>query len=477
MKLTKFFSLFLIISLLTFLFACEDETKTIGSVIAPGEVEISIDTFYFDLGATPVYQESFDSRSGNHMIGNIYMPGYGSLSCAFVTRLMPAADIQVADSLLLPERVDSCKLIMAANRSEITGDSLAPQRMSVYMLHKQLPSDISNTFDPEGYYDPSSPLGSLSYTVSNIAASDSVFYNGEYIQLEMNLPVDFGREIFRRYKETPSIFQWPQSFAKEFVPGLYVKPTFGNACIANISQLLVAVFYHSKELTATVTEEGDTVTKIQNILHTALPFVTSPEVLSSNNIKFTPSDKIKNFNDNAPDGDCVVTTPGGYIASFSFPIKTIIDRYKEKNIHLSTVNDLLLYIPANEFEADSEISMVENILLIKTSEMEEFFAKNKIPDNITSFTGVYETSKSRYVFNSLRQYLIDMLQKDTITEEDMSFTLVPVELTTESNTNTYYGTTTTYVTKCVPYTVKPTMTLLHTGNAMVEFSFSTQMID
>lgn len=467
--------LFAIFGSLTFL-ACQEETPTLGSGIAAGEVVITVDTSYFNLGAKPVLLDNFDSKTGNLMIGNLDVPDYGILNCSFVTRLMCAPKLEVDDSLFYPERVDSCKLIFGIGRDEIVGDSLAPQKLAVYLLKKQLPSVIDNTFDPEGYYDNSDPLGSATYTVSNISSSDSAFYKQDYVELQIDLGKEFGQEIFEKYKNQPEIFQWPQSMAEYFIPGLYVKPTFGKGCVANIFQTYLGVFYHSKELKTTVTE-GDTVTTLTNVRRVAIPFTVSPEVLSSNNISYTPSQKIIDLN-NIDNGECVLTTPGGYITTFDFPAQQVIEKYNEKNTHLATVNDLILHIPADTLATSSNIPLVSNLLLVKTSEYEDFFNKNKIPDNKTSFTGVYNPNTGYYTFSSMREYILALIQKGEVTKEDVEFTLVPVEITTETvSSGYYYGTTSTYVTKCVPYTSKPTLTVLNTGKAMVVFSFSSQMID
>ena len=472
MKLTKFSGLIILIAFFAAFTACEEKTPSIG--IAPGEVEITIDTLYFDLDAKAVYLPSFDSRTGNLMIGNIQVKEYGNLNCSFVTRLMCAAKLDVADSLFYPERVDSCKLLLGAERDGIIGDSLAPQRLAVYELTKQLPSDIMNNFNPEGYYNPSAPLASRSYTVSEIANLDSNFYNKTFVELSVDLPVDFGKNIFEEYKNNPDIFLWPQTMAQNFLPGIFVKSTFGKGCIANITDLFVAVYYHSLSETSSVVD-GDTIKTVKNESHVVYPFNTSPEVISSNNISYSPSEKITTWNE-TENGQVVITTPGGYIADFEFPVQALIDRYNEKDVHLSTVNELLLYIPAESFDSISGISMSETILMVKKSEYEDFFAQNKTPDNLSSFTGVYDSKNKRFSFTSLRNYFLDILKKDDITQEDVEFVLIPVEIETETVSN-YYGDGTTYVTKCTPYTAKPTMTLLKTNEAMVTFDFSTQMID
>lgn len=474
MKINKYSGLILLVGFISALTACEDENSSVGSIIAPGEVSITVDTFYFDLGANPVAISSFDSKTGNLMIGSIQTPDYGSLNCSFVTRLMCAPQLDVPDSLFTTQRVDSCKLIIGAQRKEIVGDSLAPQQFTIYKLNKQLPSDINNLFNPEGYYDPAEPFAVKNYTVSSISETDSIFYNNTYVELSVKLPKSFGEEIFTAYKETPEIFAWPQTMAKEFLPGFYFKPTFGKGCVANIQTVYLGVFYHSLE-PATMIENGDTISYIKHVPQVTFPFAVSPEVLSSNNITYTPSQQVIDRNGSSENG-VVITTPGGYIASFDFPAQPLIDRYYEKNIHLSTVNDLILYIPAEPLDSESGISVAQNVLLVKTSEYDDFFNDNKVPDNISSFTGVYDAVNKRYFFSTMRSYFQELLKKDTLTKEDLEFTIVPIEIETETQ-NSYYGNGTTYVTKCKPYTSKPTMTLLKTNEAVVTFSFSTQMID
>ncbi|MCH5237411.1 MAG: DUF4270 domain-containing protein [Muribaculaceae bacterium] len=476
MKKSYIPSLLVCSSMIMAFFACQEDTSKLGSSLTTGEISITIDTTIYNLHARAISLDTFDSKTGNLLIGRVESPEYGTLDCSFVTRLMCSPNLQIADSLLLPERVDSCKLIMGVGRDEITGDSLSPQKLAVYLLNKQLPSSIDNTFDPEGYYEPSSPLGTKSYTVSNISSSDSVFFKQQYIELSVDLKKEFGQEIFNKYKTDPSVFQWPQTMAEKFIPGLYVKPVFGNGCLANIYQLYLAVYYYTKELKTTINDK-DTVTTLENVARVAVPFSVSPEVLSSNKISYKPSEKIVKLNNIEDNGEIVLTTPGGYIASFDFPAQEVIDKYKNKNSNLGRVNDLLLYIPADTLATSSDISLVTNILLVKKSEYNSFFDKNKIPDNSTSFTGTYNSTTGNYVFSSMRNYIMDLIDKDTISKEDVEFILIPVEITSESVSNSYYGSSTSYVTKCVPFTQRPSLTALKTSEAMIVFSFSNQLIE
>ena len=117
--------------------------------------------------------------------------------------------------------------------------------------------------------------------------------------------------------------------------------------------------------------------------------------------------------------------------------------------------------------------------MVKTSELDDFFAEGKIPDNKSSFYGAYSTITGGYHFATMRDYIVDLKAKgeNNITEEDVSFTLVPVNVTTEEYTNPYTSEVTIVVTNVLPYIVKPTMVELDTKNAVIVFTYSNQIIE
>lgn len=174
------------------------------------------------------------------------------------------------------------------------------------------------------------------------------------------------------------------------------------------------------------------------------------------------------------DGKTIITTPGGYNTSFRFPAQDIINHYKKDEHNLSLISELLLTIPAEPIENSFNIGTAPTLLLIKSSEVEDFFNNNKIPDNVSSFTASYDATNKQYKFSSMRSYIMQLLDKSEITDEDVEFTIIPVELQSETAGN--YGSTTSYVTKCSPYIVKPTMTHLFTEKASIVFTFSSQII-
>lgn len=442
--------------------SCEDNVSQIGDSITKGEVTIHIDSIDYDLKASPVANNDFDSRSGMLMLGNIDVPEYGRLNCSFVTRLLSVAALPQADTVSL-DRIDSCKLQLGIARYNYTGDNLSPQKISVFKLNKQIPNDISNDFDPEGYYD-ARAIGKKSFTL-NLLQDTSMF-------VYVDLPVELGRELFTEYKKSPASFQWPQNFAKYF-PGLFVKSTFGKGCVSNITLLNLKTYFHTPDV-KTETVDGTSTTVKYNRPDSVTVLTAAPEVLSSNNISYTVSEKIQKRID---DGETIITTPGGYVSRFTFPVEKIIDDYKDKDFNLSIISSLVMNVPAVPVENDLNISVAPYMLMIKTSEIDNFFSNDKIPDNKIAFSAAYDATNKRYSFNSLRTYLLDLLEKGTVKPDDVDFSFIPVYLGSESTDPTWFQQSTSYVVSCIPYIMAPTMTLLDTKNTEIVFTFSSQVVD
>jgi len=302
--------------------SCDDELSEIGSSLSTGEVTIEVDSTFL-LNGHPVYTPEIDSRSTTNLLGRISIPEYGSLSCSYVSRLISASNFPLSDTIQA-EQIDSLRLILSAVRSSVTGDTLAPQQLKVYQLTKQLPSDISSKFNPEGYYDPSSPLGVRNYTMTLLGYNDTTFRQASYIPISVPMPNDMAVNVFNEYKQNPETFQWPSNFAKYF-PGIYVESNFGRGCIANIAASEMYMYYHYGYKTTT-TENGATVTKYVQKKDSVAIYTTAPEALNSNNINFKISDKITKM---ANDGHNVLVSPGGYNVEIEFPILDIIKKVSQ----------------------------------------------------------------------------------------------------------------------------------------------------
>ena len=474
--MNKFFISYLTVALATvslFFTACEDEVSGIGDSISNSEVVINVDSLTYNLNATTVAAPSFESKSAYSLLGSIRVPEYGALDCSYVTQFLPAQQLNLPDTITSAD-IDSVKMILTIPKAYISGDTLAPQQLKVYSLNKQLPENISSNFNPEGYYDPA-PITTKSYTLSGYTYSDTTFTNSSTIQLKSLLPIELGRKVVDAYSTNPDIFVWPQEFAK-YWPGVYVAPSFGKGCIAPVYSTSIFAYFPQTKVSTEKDEEGNSQTVYTQVADSVCLFTTAPEVLSSVNISYSPSDNIKNLIDN---GKSIITTPGGYVVSFKFPAKEILSNYWSEEYDLGVINNMIFSIPAQPVSNSYGLGMTPSLLMVKTSEMESFFADGKLPDNKSSFASIFSSETNTFTFNSMRQYIVDLRAKgeENITDDDVDFTLIPVTVQTEDYTDMSTGKTVTVVTSVTPYILMPTMAELDTENAIIVFTYSNQILE
>lgn len=456
-----------------FLVGCEDGVSNIGGSITSTDVSIRVDSITYKLDAATVAAPSFESRSSYNLLGSIRVPEYGMLDCSYVTQFLPAESLNIPDSISA-DNIDSVKLVLSIPKNYVTGDTLAPLQFTAYSLTKQLPSDISSSFSPEGYYNPTSPLAKKSYTLSGYTFNDSTYLSKTNLEIKSDLPVEIGKELVKTYKENPDIFVWPQKFA-ELWPGIFVETSFGKGCVAPVASTSIYAYFPQTKVSTGIDEDGKPSINYTQIADSVCLLTTAPEVLANVNISYQPSESLSEIASTS----CIITTPGGFTTSFVFPVQDILKDYWDEEYNLGVINNMIFSIPAKTISNSYGLGITPALLMVKTSEMESFFSEGRIPDNVTSFTSIYSTETNSYTFSSMRQYIVDMKNKgkDNITADDVEFTLIPVNVTTEDYTDMSTGALVTVVTSITPYILMPTMTELDTDNALIVFTYSNQILN
>ena len=455
--------------------ACNDNNSPIGAGLVDGTVSITVDSLTLSLDAETTVAPKYDARSTTNIIGRITAPEYGELNCEYIARLMCASQLPLPDSITT-EHLDSVSILLRVPRNQITGDSLAPQQLRVYLMNSKFndvkADTVTNEFNPDGFYDASNPLVSKSYTLSGIAGSD-VMLTSSLLTLPIKLTGDnydkFGPDLVKQYRTNPDMFEWPKSF-QAFLPGIYVKPVFGSGCIANVEATQFMLYYHTRY--TSVEYKDNEVVEVEKVKKDSVSLIaTAPEVLSTNRIVYKPAPVLAAMQ---AQGKCIVTTPGGYQTRMTFPAERILDEYNRHDGSASMISNLNFAIPASKIRNDYGIGVPPYLLMVKASAADQFFNEGKLPDGTGSFWGSYNSNNGEYVFTSLRDYIIELSKKDKITAEDTEFLIIPVNLGLETNTNNYTGETTTTVTSCTPYLTAPTMCELHTDRAKIVFTYSAQ---
>ncbi len=441
--------------------AC-DENSTVGGSIIEDKVTVNIDSS-FTVSARSVADRSVPARTLSQLFGKIDVEGYGHLASDVVTQFMPASALDTVGVTV--NDIDSLKLILNIAAGDFIGDSVAPMGLEVYRLDKLLPSPIYSDFNPKGYYDASQPIGSTIFTLSTLGMPDSIaeLYKGDKT-VAIDLPVSLGKEIFNAYMADQQLFATPSAFTDNVFKGLYIRNSFGSGRLTRVSQTTINMYYHKK----TVNDAGrDTV-----VDKTGYYFAVTPEIITNNIIDYNIAPAISR---RIADGEKLVVAPAGYNVEIDFPGREIVAAYNAGKGDLSVVNTLSFNIPVEELEGHEGLVPPPYLLMVKTSDKDQFFAQSKLPDNKTSFYASYDSTKKCYVFSGMRQYILDLIEAEEITDKDTAFTLCAINVTTEQSNN-YYNPTPT-VTGITPYVAGPVAVKFLTDKAKIYFTYSTQKLN
>lgn len=441
--------------------ACSDDVSTIGSALVTDKSEIVIDSTFVVKGKT-VPADSIQSRTLTQLIGRIDANGFGKLSSDIVTQFMSATTIDTT-GVRSDDDIKKMEMLMFFDAGSFTGDSLTPMGIQVYPLTKQLPTAIYSNFNATDYYDASNCWGTKIYT-GNALQSDSL-NKLSYRTISFEFPRSFALKFYNEYVSNPSTFSTPQSFAK-FFPGIYIQNSFGDGRITNIKETRVNLHFQRHQ---TLTSDDIVRDTVYNISKTYM--AVTPEVVTNNIIKFEMSDNIKAM---VESGDNLLVAPVGYDVEIEFPLLDVLKKYREKSGGLSVINTLTFTIPAEDIENSYGIEHPTNILMVLKKDKKDFFANNKLTDNKTSFLAVYNSINNSYDFSSMRDYLLDMLEKETITADDYTFTVMPVDVQTESTQESYYQSSMTYTTAITPYISGAAMVKLNLNEAKITLTFGKQ---
>lgn len=441
------------------LVSCQNDSSQIGTSLTGDAVEIVIDSAYTVEGKT-ITVTSIRPKSAEQMIGQISVPAYGTLRSDVVAQFLPSTELDTADFSY--ENVDSIFLNLRYATNAFVGDSVAPMRLTVYPLTRQISSDLSSDFDPDGYYS-TTPLGSKVYNASTLDSAGVTNVTSKGIDIK--LPKEFGRRLFKAFQDNPASYANGETFARDVFPGIYMTNTFGTGRLTVLTTC--AMTMHMRKI---YTPEGET--KPDTLDATHLYYLTTPEVVNNNNLTYTMSDNLKGL---IADGHTLMVAPCGSEIEFTFPLQKVISDYHAHSDKVSVINTLTMSLPVDTIANGLGITPPPYALMVLKKDRDEFFAKNKLPDNTTSFYTTYNSSNQSYNFNSLRNYIAEMVTRDNITPEDYTFCLIPVQVSFETLANSgYYYTTSTSTTESdvQPYLTTPVMADVRLDKAKIKFTYS-----
>ena len=287
--------------------------------------------------------------------------------------------------------------------------------------------------------------------------------------ISVPMPVELGRELFNAYREDPGKFASPKAFADVF-PGIYISNSYGSGHVMNIKSTEINVYYHKHVVLDTAEVDS---AKTQTYL------ASTPEVVSNNIIRFDIDDEITSM---VNSGEAMIVAPAGYEVEVRFPIQDIIDKYQanvgNNQAHITTLTlELPVSVPATEYN----IEPPTYLLMVKTSKKDQFINGDSLANNKDSFYAIYSSTDHSYTFSGLRNYVLNIInnQGGIASEDDINFTITPVDVTNYTYTQSYYygGGTTSTVTKISPMVSRPAIVRLLLDKAKIKMTYSKQIVD
>lgn len=462
----KVFYLLLGILLMNGVCSCSD--NTIGTSVTDTKLTIVADSSFTVTGSS-VKTEKILTRTMTQLLGAINATNFGELSSDFVCQFLPSTAIDTIG--VSADMVDSIRLILRSPIGGYTGDSIIPMRVNVYQLNQQLKAPINSTFNPEGFYNESDLIGSSSYTATKSGSPNlthSIIEKSTYRTIVMTLPKELAVKMFKEYKTNPATFKSIEKF-NQFFPGIYASNSYGSGRIMKIDKTFMLINFRRKSKT----DAGN-----DTIIRDSASYATAaPEVISNNNIKMKVADNIIN---RVNQGDVILQAPIGYEVKIKFPIEEIVSMYKNDPDKLKVINSLYFSVPVEEIENEYNIAPPKHLLLIRSSKKDSFFANNELTDNKTNFYATYNAETKSYTFGNMRQFLLDLIDADYAELQDAAdLTLVPVDVESETNYDSYYYyyNTTTTVTAMTPAVSGPMIAKVNLDKAKVTFVYSKQEQD
>ena len=75
------------------------------------------------------------------------------------------------------------------------------------------------------------------------------------------------------------------------------------------------------------------------------------------------------------------------------------------------MNSLTLRIPVKTVSSNYNLDPPQFLLFIRKSELQEFFEKKKLPDNVNTFYAKYDSDAHVYNFTGLRTFINNIIEK------------------------------------------------------------------
>lgn len=419
----------------TLIYSCDDSTSGIGnSIIAAGD-SIPAGAATYDVKTQSILADSVYARTITAYLGKYTDPQFGEFTADFI------AQFNCTDNYEFPETIQEITgLTFRMYYGAYFGDSLNAMRMQVDTLSKVIPEQELNTFytsvDPTQYYDPTTkPVARKAFAARGASAKDSTYTYTDsygytntisYYWQDVTLPTSLGQLMYDKYVENKDNYKNAESFIKNVLKGFYVHSTHGDGTILYIDDMQL----HLNFKYLIESSSG----KVDSLVNGASVFAATKEVIQAN--RFQNSDRLKELI--AETKHTYLKTPAGIFTEVTLPIDEIAEIHQRDTLNAASIT----FTKYNEkSESKYPMGTPQTLLMVRKSDMYDFFEKNKTYDNKVSYISQFVSSgatANTYSFTNIAPLIslcVAEKAKGTHDEDWNKVVLIPVKTETDSNGN------------------------------------------
>ena len=381
--------------------ACDDNTGTLG--IHSDEDGISNSTQIFQLTTRSLAMDSVVANSTVSYLGSITDPETGTdVEAQFAAQFYIFEDYQYpAKSLMVGDvdgeekrgvvQCDSCEVRLYFNN--YYGDANNPMKLEVFeMATDKILSEDSTYYtdiDLEKYLGKSpKPIATRVFTPRDYNLDDVTLDGSSYSpNVRVMLPASLGQRIMERYFENPDNYRDSYHFIRNVFPGLYFRSSSSHGTMLSVYVGTINLYYRYAD------EENDSV-------YTAVTrFAATPEVIQSTHFSTSGTEDLV-AETNVP--YTYVKTPAGICTEMTLPVDEIFsDTHVGDSVSLASVT-LTRY---NKTQDDRQLGIPSSLLMVRKSEMYEFFRNRSVANARTSYVTTFNSAYNTYTFDNICRLL------------------------------------------------------------------------
>ena len=415
------------------IYSCDDSTTGIGdSTIAAGD-SIPAGVAVYQAHTRSILADSVYARTNTAYLGKYTDPQFGEFSADFIAQFNCTDDFKFPENI---QEVTSLQLRMYYD--SYFGDPVNAMRLQVDTLNQVIPEKDLNTFytsvDPTQFYDSNSkPVARKAFAATGTSAKDSTFISGydedynpiytTYYWQDIKLPTTLGQHMYNKYVEDKDNYKNAEEFIKNVLKGVYVHCTHGDGTILYINDMQL-------RLSFTYLIESSS-GKVDSLVNGATVFAATKEVIQANH--FQNSDRLKELTEETE--HTYLKTPAGIFTEVTLPIEEIADMHLRDTLNAVSVT----FTRYNEkSESKYPMGIPQNLLMVRKSDMHNFFEKNETFDGVTSFVATYVGSgeeANKYVYSNIASLIttcINEKMQGKNTEDWNKVVLIPVKAEIDS---------------------------------------------